>query len=178
MRWLSVWTNADCKVINPTEYLTEGQIVKCESLSENMCRISVGENFYFVRQDRLQLLEKKKQSRKAYTGNTFSKKSELNFKTKLEAFNDGKEWSNEELEEIFLSSVQYPAPVFPDKQILEFCERFKRTYFAVEAIVRVRDEFKKTGKMRDFYFDSNKELSKTGTQLFNILEKLKKEDKL
>ena len=68
---------------------------------------------------------------------------------------------------------------FPNKEIDNFCEKFKRTYYSIEAIVRVKNEYLKTRKIRDFYFDYQKnELNSNGKQFKKILDKLISKNKI
>lgn len=103
---------------------------------------------------------------------------EHNKLTKKEAINTRNEYIDEELEEIFINCTK-PWDAFLNEQIEELRKKFKRTYFAIEAIVRVKQEYLLNHEIRDFYYDYQKdELTSSGEQMKRILDRLLKEKKI
>ncbi|MFW9873522.1 MAG: hypothetical protein ACFFG0_10495 [Candidatus Thorarchaeota archaeon] len=172
---VSNWRGAEIKLVNPSYGLPKDEIFKCLDLCGGMCKIEYNGEPYQLRQDRFELIAKVKQPRKK--SKSMTEKSQFNADLKLEAVNDGKEWDDKELEEIFLSNIPYPIPEFPNDRVVEFASKFKRTYFAVEANIRVCDEYLKTGEIREFYYNRG-ELTKTGEQIKQIIDRLLLENKL
>lgn len=110
--------------------------------------------------------------------NRFSEKIRYNRTTKAEAINDGKPYTDEEIKVIFLDCHK-PWEDFLNEEIDYYRGKFKRTYCAIEAIVRVKQEYLETGEIRDFYFDedSNK-WTVNAIQFKRILNKLISEKKI
>ena len=124
--------------------------------------------------DRFELVEQPKAKRKISANMT--KKKEINEQTRLEAINHKEPWKDEELEEIFLSNIVYDTKVCPDLGILEFCEKFKRTYYAIEGLVREKEHFKKHKEIRTFWYDHGQ--NSFADQLTSVLTKLSSEKRI
>ena len=99
--------------------------------------------------------------------------------------NHRKEYKDEDLKYIFLSGLEYPIRHYQEQLFLEVRERIKRTWKAIEGVVRVRDSYLETGKIRKdegFYQEVKKDgtigLDKTGEQMKRVLDKLINEGKL
>lgn len=110
--------------------------------------------------------------------NRFSEKVRYNRTTKAEAINDGKPYTDEEIKIIFLDCNK-PWEDFLNEEIDYYRRKFKRTYLAIEAIVRVKQEYLETGEIRDFYYDEkNDKWTDNALQFKRILNKLISEKKI
>lgn len=110
--------------------------------------------------------------------NKISEKARYNRTTKADATNDNKPYTDGEIKVIFLDCHK-PWEDFLNDEIDYYRRKFKRTYCAIEAIVRVKQEYLQTGEIRDFYFDEkNNKWSSDALQFKRILDKLIKEKKI
>ena len=94
--------------------------------------------------------------------------------TKKEADNHNEPYTDDELEVIFINCND-PWNEFMNEGVEEYRIKFKRTYCAIEAFVRAKQEY--DGEVRDFYWE-NGVLTKTGEQIQKVLNKLIKEKKI
>lgn len=95
-----------------------------------------------------------------------------NKELKKYAINDRKPYTDKEIEYIF-KNTEAPWNQFPNDEITNIAIMFKRTFKAIQAIVRVKQVYLETGELRDFYFDwSKEEWTKSMQQMKKILYKL------
>ncbi len=156
------------KLTIPAMGLKTGEIYEAD-VTNNMCHIVIDNKHFWVNRDKFELITVKKISNN-YSARYIAKQ-EHNNETRLNAENHCKPWKDKDLKEIFLEDIDNNQ--FPNEDIDAFCEKFKRTYCAIEAIVRVKNEYLRTGKIRDFYYDyRNDKLGNNGAQFKRILDKL------
>ena len=53
----SKWARKDIKLINPSEDFEEGQVFKCISVIDDMCKFTHNEEVHFLRQNRFELVD-------------------------------------------------------------------------------------------------------------------------
>lgn len=89
--------------------------------------------------------------------------------SKKTATNFGNEYKDEELEEILTCDVD------DYDEILFMAKKFKRTWMAIQMILRARDSYKKNGELPIIFWQrprtSKKKLDRWGEQILKILNK-------
>lgn len=95
-----------------------------------------------------------------------------NRELKKYAINDRKPYTDDEIEYIF-KNIELPWNQFPNEEITDIAIKLKRTFKAIQAVIRVKQVYLETGELREFYFDSSKEeWTKSMQQMKKILDKL------
>lgn len=101
----------------------------------------------------------------------YAQKIRHNRLTRKEATNHLKPYTREEYIDIF-TNCKLPAMIFLNPEVEFYRQKFKRTYCAIEGIVRVKQYYQETGEIRDFYLKEDKSMTTTANEFKEILDKL------
>jgi hypothetical protein len=110
-------------------------------------------------------------------------KTRYNDITRDVADNHKNEYTDDELRDIFLNCNEISAEWFdkkwePNKEIEYYRNKLKRTYEAIESIVRVKLEYLKTGNIEPQVYWHDGVLDKSGQQMLRILDELKLKNRI